>query len=281
MAINLPLPPAMPARAPVAQPHPHRFRIAALYFFLPMLVFATTSLPGISRLTPFVTLLLLAFLVSAAWLPKIPRAVVVVLWALFVLTLVGSSGWFFSPFFFTLYLLAIALGFVYTPLIAVTFTVSLLIIFAASIGEVSPTADFLTLISLLSVIPITIVLRKSFLLVQQEKRGILILESDQKNTALTSLDAVLTNQINNLAVIIRQPITYIRQGLALLKDNALTDEEYPHVIQRMSRAADEVFTLVKEFESGTTKNDLVSRNTSSQNENNNITPLQKKYDGKK
>lgn len=244
---------------PTGEPRRRRWSTALLYFFLPMAVWVFTSLPGISRLTPFIALLLLAFIVTARWLPKLPRTVTVLSWVLLVLTLVGSSGWFFSPFFFTLYLGAIALGFIYTPLVAVTFTVSLLIIFAASIGEVSPTADFLTLVSLLSVIPITIVLRKSFLLVQQEKKGILILESEEKNAALTSLDSVLSNQVNKIAIVLRQPITYIRQGLALMKDNALTDEEYPQVIQRMSRAADEVFTLVKEFESGTTKNKLVSR----------------------
>lgn len=269
---------------PTGEPRRRRWSTALLYFVLPMAVWVFTSLPGISRLTPFIALLLLAFVVTARWLPKLPRTVTVLSWVLLVLTLVGSSGWFFSPFFFTLYLGAIALGFIYTPLIAVTFTVSLLAIFAASIGEVSPTADFLTLVSLLSVIPITMVLRKSFLLVQQEKKGILILESDEKNPNLTALDSVLTNQVNKISIVLRQPITYIRQGLALLKDNALTDEEYPQVIQRMSRSADEIFTLIKEFESGATKNKLVSRkeeaHTGEQDAEKNPKTIEEIYHGK-
>lgn len=234
--------------------------IAAMYFFFPVLVFIFTSLPYVNRITPFLAVVLLAAAISVKWLPKLPRTLIVLTWVLFVLTLVGSSGWFFSPFFFALYLAAIALGFIYTPLIAVAFTGGLIVIFASSIGEVSPTADFLTLLSLLAVIPITMALRKSFLLVQQERKGILILEPDEKNTSLTALDAVLNNQVNKISINIRQPITYIRQGIALLKDNALTPEEYPGVIKRMSAAADEVFTLLKEFESGTTKNRLLGRN---------------------
>lgn len=236
-----------------------RWGIALLYFFLPLLIFVYTSIPYVNRFTPIVSLLLLVAVIGARFVKPLPRKVTVLLWVLFVLTLVGSSGWFFSPFFFALYLAAIALGFLYTPAVAIAFTVGLLVIFASSIGEVSPTADFLTLLSLLSVIPITMVLRKSYLLVQQEKKGILILESDEKDSGLSSLDAVLTNQVNKIAITIRQPITYIRQGLALLKENALTAEEYPGVVERMGRAADEVFTLIKEFESDTTKNKLLGR----------------------
>lgn len=255
--------PTPPLALPVAthSTKKRRFGVATAYFFLPIIVFVYTSLPYVNRLTPFIALLLLTLGLGPKFLPwKVPRSASVALWVLFIITLVGSSGWFFSPFFFTLYLAAIVLGFIYAPSVTITFTVGLLLIFASSIGEISPTADFLTLLSLLSVIPITIVLRRTFLLVQQERKGILILESDEKNIGGTALEAVLSNQVNKLAVILRQPITYIRQGLALLKENALTQEEYPEVIQRMSRAADEVFTLIKEFESEKTRNVLVSRN---------------------
>ena len=236
-----------------------RWGVATVYLVLPILVFLYTSLPYVNRFTPIISLLLLALALGARFAVKLPRKLTVAAWVLFVLTLMGSSGWFFSPFFFALYLAAIALGFMYTPMVTIGFTLGLLTIFASSVGEVSPTADFLTLLSLLSVIPITMVLRKSYLLVQQEKKGILILESEERDSGLSSLDAVLTNQVNKIAITIRQPITYIRQGMALLKENTLTAEEYPAVIERMSRAADEVFTLIKEFESDTTQNKLLNR----------------------
>lgn len=264
----------MPITSPssLSRVHPkarqsRRWGTAVLYFFLPVLLFVFTSLPFLNRVTPIIALALLTFVISARFLPRLPgrpagrlpRRLIIGGWVGFVLALVGSSGWFFSPFFFALYLAAIGLGFIYTPLVAVGFTLGLIAIFASSIGEVSPTADFLTLLSLLSVIPITIVLRRMFLLVQQERKGILILEPDENNTSLTALDSVLTNQVNKISIVLRQPITYIRQGLALLKDDALTADEYPQVIKRMSSAADEVFTLIKEFETETTKNKLMSR----------------------
>lgn len=233
---------------------------AAVYFILPLIVWGFTSIPGLNRLTPFISLVGLAVLVSARFIPSFPRQAKTILWTLVVVSLVGATGWFYSPFFFALYLMAIVLGFLYTPTVSVTFTVSLLALFASSLGELDPTADFLTLLSLLSVIPITIALRKSFLLVQQEKKGILILESDSgKESGITSLDAILSNQVNRVAILIRQPITYIRQGLSLLNEKKLSSAEGEDVLKRMGKSADEVFTIIKEFESQTTKHVLLGR----------------------
>lgn len=243
-------------------PEKHRrFRlgISALYFALPLVVFVFTSIPGINRLTPVTTLVLLGILIVLRFVPTVPRDVRITLWTLVVLGLVGSSGWFFSPFFFALYLTAIALGFLYTPSAAIAFTLALIVTFAASIGEVDATADFLTLLSLLSVIPITIVLRKSYLLVQQEKKGILILEAEERGSGITSLDTILGNAVNRIGIMLRQPLTYLRQGLALLEEGKLTDKEYPEVVRRMRSGTDDLFTLLKEFESGVTKNVLLGR----------------------
>lgn len=243
-------------------PRPRRFRLgrSALYFLLPLAVFAFTSLPGLNRLTPLLALVFVAVLLALRFFPKVSRNVRLILWTLLVLSLVGSTGWFFSPFFFALYLLGIGLGFLYTPAVAVSFTLALIVLFASSIGEVSPTADFLTLLSLFSVIPITILLRTSFLLVQQEKKGILILEREDRETGITSLEAILRNQVNRLGILLRQPITYLRQGLALMEEGNLSGPEYQETLSRMIRSAEDVFTLVKEFESGTTKNVLMGRN---------------------
>lgn len=245
---------------PVPPPAPRRFRLglAGAYFLLPLAVFAFTSLPGLNRITPVLALVVLAALLGLRFLPSVPRLVRGILWALLVLFLVGSTGWFFSPFFFALYLAGIGLGFLYTPSVAVAFTLALIVMFSTSIGEVNPTADFLTLLSLLSVIPITILLRKSFLLVQQEKKGILILESEDQETGITSLEAILRNRVNRIGILLRQPITYVRQGLALLEEGKLSDTEYRETLPRMIRAAEDAFTIVKEFERGTTKNVLVS-----------------------
>lgn len=235
---------------------------SVFYFLLPLAVFAFTSLQSVNALTPFFALLCAAVLLALRFVSRAPQGLRPITWTLLVLFLVGATGWFFSPFFFALYLLGIALGFLYTPLVAIAFTLALITMFAWSIGEVNPTADFLTLLSLLSVIPITTVLRKSYLLVQQEQKDILILEKGERDSGVTSLDAILSNRVSRIGVLLRQPLTYVKQGLALLSEGKLTEKEYPDVLQRMRKATEELFTLVKEFESGATKNLLLGRRAS-------------------
>lgn len=230
------------------------------YFLLPVGVFLMTSLPGIKELTPYLALGLVGILVVLRFSPRVGPTTKVLLWTLVVLALVGSTGWFFSPFFFALYLLGIALGFLYSVGVAVAFTLALLTMFASSIGEVSPTHDFLTLLSLLSVIPITVALRRSFLIVQQAKKGILILEPDERlPSGITSLDAILRNHVNRVGVLLRQPLTYVKQGLSLLAEGKLSEQEYQETLPRMQKSIEDLFTIVKEFESETTKNIFMGR----------------------
>ncbi|MDP3685797.1 MAG: hypothetical protein Q8R32_03120 [bacterium] len=223
-------------------------------------IFLMTSIPGIKTLTPYLALALIGALLVLRFSHAVGPTTKVLLWTLVVLSLVGSTGWFFSPFFFALYLLGIALGFLYSVGVAVAFTLALLTMFASSIGEVSATHDFLTLLSLLSVIPITIGLRRSFLLVQQAKKGILILEPDERApSGITSLDAILRNHVNRVGVLLRQPLTYVKQGLSLLAEGKLSEPEYQETLPRMQKSVEDLFTIVKEFESETTKNVFMGR----------------------
>lgn len=237
-----------------------RIALPLLFALLPLFVFVFTSIPGVNRLTPLLAIVFVGALIILRFVPAVGTLPRGILWTLLVLSLVGATGWFYSPFFFALYLLAIGLGFLYTVGVAVTFTLALILLFAFSIGEVNPTYDFLTLISLLSVIPITIVLRRSFLLVQQARKGILILESEEgRSSGITSLDAILQNKVSRVGILIRQPLTYVKQGLSLLADGKLTEPEYADVLIRMRKSTEDMFTLVKEFESDTTKNVLLGR----------------------
>lgn len=224
------------------------------FFLLPFALAILTAIKQINQLTLLIPAVVLAILLILRFLPKRYQKFNVFLWTLLVLSLVGSTGWFFSPFFFTLYLVAIAIGFVYTPAVSVAFTLSLLLLFAFSMTGERPTFDFLTLLSLLTVIPIVIGLRKSYLLVQQERKGILILEQGDSAAGIASLDSILTNRINNIGVTLRQPITYLKQGVALLVSGTLSQEEVTEMLPRMQKSTEELFTLVKEFERETTNN---------------------------
>lgn len=240
-----------------------RFGPPLIYFLLPFAVFVISSIGMVNAITPVIALVVIGGLIALKFLPTVSIHLHVFLWTLLVLTLVGSTGWFFSPLFFALYLLGIALGFVYNPATSVGLTIALITIFAFSVGEVNPTADFLTLLSLFLVIPITIALRRNFLVVQQEKKGILILESEEKEKpGITSLDSVLANRIDRIAIVLRQPLTYLKEGLALIQAGQVKQADLTKMLERMQRSVDDLLTLVKEFESETTSHVLLGRKES-------------------
>jgi len=238
-------------------------RLIIGYFLIPFFFAILSAIKVLNQFSIILPLIFLAIFCVYWFLPIKRPALTVLLATLLVLSLISATGWFFSPFFFALYLTAIGLGFIYTPSIAISFTLSLILLFTFSMTGERPTYDFLTLLSLLSVIPITIVLRKSFLLVQQQKKGILILEGENSGTGITSLDNILSNRINNIGATLRQPITYMKQAVSLLMTGKLSQEEVDEIMPRMQKSTEELFTLVKEFERETTKNKfLVKTNPS-------------------
>lgn len=232
----------------------YSLRLIIGYFVMPFFFALLSAVKILNQFSLILPLILLAIFCIYWFLPIKRPSLTVLLSTLLVISLISATGWFFSPFFFALYLIAIGLGFIYTPGIAISFTLSLILLFTFSMTGERPTYDFLTLLSLLSVIPITIVLRKSFLLVQQEKKGILILEKEKNELGITSLDNILSNRINNIGATLRQPITYMKQAVSLLVSGKLSQEEVDEIMPRMQKSTEELFTLVKEFERETTNN---------------------------
>lgn len=241
------------------------YKRIVLYSALPVVVFIITAIPGFELVTTYAALGLVLVLIALHSVHRVARSIRVAVWTVFVLLLVGSTGWFHSPFFFALYFLAVSLGFVFTFSAAASFTIALLIVFILS-AELNVAYDFFILLSLLSALPLTLALRKSFLLVQQEKKGILILEDDKRGEGVTTLEAILQNRVNRVGILLRQPITYIKQGLSMLHDGKLSGDEEQDVVHRMQRSTDEMFTLVKNFEQGATNNDLLAGSTTSTEE---------------
>ena len=232
------------------------------YFCLPLLILIFASFEALQGLVTLTALVLLALAIVARLVVKLPTRSLVLLWTLAILFLVGVSGSFYSPFFFALYLMAIAIGFIYPPSVAVAFTLGLILSFVAydfGGAGADATHNFMLLLSMISVIPITIALRRSFLLVQQERKGILILEDEKGPSGVTSLDEILSNQVNRIGVTLRQPITYIKQGLAMLSTEDLSAHEEAETLKRMRSATDEMFTLVKDFERGVTNNKFLNQ----------------------
>lgn len=80
-----------------------------------------------------------------------------------ILLIVASTGWFFSPFFFALYLWAIFLSLLFSPIISLAFTGTLILLFSFNIGEVDIAYNLLVVLSLLTTIPLSFYLRKEYL----------------------------------------------------------------------------------------------------------------------
>lgn len=233
--------------------------MGAIYFLFPLVMLLIASIRAVNGILPIASLVAFALLILTLFIKQIPRKFVMFLWTFASLAILVASGGFTSVLFFVLYLTAIALGFVYTPGISITFVLGNILAFFL-MSDTNSSADFIVYLSLLSAIPMVIVLRKTYLLVQQERKGILILETDNKKSGITSLDDVLSNKVSNITTVLRQPVTYIRQGLAMIQDNKVTEEEFKKMLPRMQRSADELFTLLKEFERGTTNNTLLGSN---------------------
>lgn len=129
--------------------------------------------------------------------------------AIFGLFLVGATNWFYSPFFFVLYLLTIGITFVFSPAGGLGFTISLVLLFAFNIGEVDVAYDSLVLLSLLGTFPVAMFLRKEYLKLQESQKKILVLEK-QAREINTTVDVLLSNIVTYASAELRAPLINIK-----------------------------------------------------------------------
>lgn len=178
----------------------------------------------------------------------------------FVMTLVAATGRFLSPFFFSLYLVAIILAFIFSPIVSFAFLATLIGLFAFyGMGQVDLTYDFLTLTSLLSVIPITLYLRKRYLELKSQRKEILVLQGEDKKEYQTVVEGLLDNVITQLVTNTRQPVTYIKQAAMVLGSKKSPGiETVKHYTERIATNAEEVLTRINEFEHKATGRKVLS-----------------------
>ncbi len=164
-----------------------------------------------------------------------------------VLYLVATSGWFFSPFFFLLYLASIGISFFYGQAAAMVFTFALVALFSLNIGEVDITYDFLVLLSLLSVLPLNIVLKKYFLSFKEQQKDILVLKRDGNKDSGSNVAELLANKVNNMSAYLREDINDIKQ-LAYAAQRLKTKEEQEKNNERIRISAEKALRLLNDFE---------------------------------
>lgn len=168
---------------------------------------------------------------------------------------VGVSGWFFSPFFYFLYLLAIMLSFIYSPVTTLAFALVLTGLFVPNIGSVDLTVDLITVLSLLSVVPLTHFLQHEYLQLKQTEKKVLILEEkgrDLKN----KVDEVLANKITNFAVNLKQPVNDLRQ-VALVTLKGKRGEDVKDALHKIAILGRESLDQIEVFEESVTGKELL------------------------
>lgn len=224
-------------------------------------VFLLTKLPGISLFKLQLAILsLFVFIVYSYFLKRkgvthIADKKFIYLLAATVLFLVASTGWFFSPFFFILYLLAIFLAFIFSSSISITFVGTLVALFSFNIGEVDLAYDFMIVLSLLTTIPLSLYLRKEYLHLKESEKEILVLQR-QKNNFGDKIEEVLSNTISNFSVNLRQPINDIKQ-LAYRIKGVKEKKEMAQDMERIIVSSEEALRVLKEFEENTTGKKLL------------------------
>lgn len=172
-----------------------------------------------------------------------------------VLFLIASTGWFFSPFFFMLYLWAIFLAFIFSPQVSLSFIITLVILFSFNIGEVDLAYDFMIVLSLLTTIPLSLILRKEYLKLKESEKAILVLEKEKENINST-VEEILANKINNVAVNLRQPINDVRQ-LAYRLEDMKNIKQFNESRDRIISSSEEALRILKEFEEQSTGKKLM------------------------
>lgn len=170
-----------------------------------------------------------------------------ILLLLTVLYLVATSGWFFSPFFFLLYLSSIGIAFFYGHIASMIYTFTLVALFSLNIGEVDITYDFLVLLSLISVLPLNYALRKYFLSIKEEQKDILVLKKDGKQASKGNVADLLANKVNSMSAYLREDINDIKQ-LAYAAQKLKTKDDQDKNNERIRVSAEKALRLLNDFE---------------------------------
>ena len=171
-----------------------------------------------------------------------------------VLLWVGTTGWFVSPFFYLLYLVAISLAFLFNTSVAFSFILVVVAILLPQISGVKTQIDIVSLISLLLVVPLAYYLRREYIKRIEREKKILVLEKEHK-VLQTKVEEVLANKVVNLGAQLREPINDIRQiALYAEKNGGPRDvKDFDKIIISTGKA----FDVLKGFEEETTGKILV------------------------
>jgi len=169
---------------------------------------------------------------------------------IFILFLIAATGWFFSPFFFLFYFLALGLAFVFGTVTSSAFVITLALLFSFNIGEIDIGYDFMVILSVLSIIPLGIYLKREYLNLKEASKAIMVIEKEkQKN--LDSIETLLSNKVNNFSAVVREPVNDIKQFSYMLQQKT-TPEEAREYSSKIDQSLEKIFHMLNQFEADAT-----------------------------
>ncbi|OGK21971.1 hypothetical protein A3C23_00360 [Candidatus Roizmanbacteria bacterium RIFCSPHIGHO2_02_FULL_37_13b] len=167
------------------------------------------------------------------------------------LLLVGATGWFRSPFFYMIYLLAIFYSHIFSRTIALVFVFVITGLLIPEVARDSFLFDNIRLLTLLLIVPVVEIFQNTFLNLKEQQKKILILESSKTDDKTDVVGQITGNKVHRLAFHLRARIGDIKQFAFLLKKNRNSKKTniYGKDIVDIS---DEMLTEIDKFEKQTT-----------------------------
>lgn len=164
----------------------------------------------------------------------------------FVIFAIGITGWFFSPFFSWLYIIAIALTFLYSRRISIFFVAMLIGLLLPNVGSIDVGLDILTLLSLVFIVPLSFFLHREYLHLKEKENKILILKEEQKKFR-TLVHEVLSNKITKFGVELREPLNDIKQ-ISQYALNRSSDKNHAANEKKVVDLSERALDYLKKFE---------------------------------
>jgi len=174
----------------------------------------------------------------------------------FIMMLVGSTGWFVSPFAFTLYLLIIVQSFYFPAIVPILQVCALLVIVVILPGIKSVSQDFMLVFSLLGSIPVSFYLREQYLNFKEAQNSIIILKKNRKNYS-DSVEELVDNHIHRLSAKLRESLTNIKLQ-AYKIDTASDITQKRRIEHQILNETQLALKLIKDFEEDTTGTRVIS-----------------------
>lgn len=168
---------------------------------------------------------------------------------------VGFTGWFYSPFFYLVYILAIILAFIFSVRSTFSFILTLSFLFIYFNPEIDLFTAFLILISFFIILPITYYLQRSYLILKQQQKKILILENE-KIKKKDPISQFLKNKVDKLTVEIRQPVSDIKH-LAKYSRKLKDKKKLNKNLKKIADLSNNIFFQINKFETKTTGKRLI------------------------